>query len=418
MTARSDRRVKAGRFAATAVVGRFARDPGSGSCPQPVAGTDGQRRRRAGAMAGRVVTLVAVTAAWLLTAAGAPAPADIVQVAATTPDGGLAASRVALYRVTRFDSRPIVNTQSAPAPAEPIDALPDLGSLRVDLSPPAPAAASAAGFVLPVQGTPTSPFGPRFHPILRVWKVHTGQDHAAACGTPVVAVKDGTVTFAGSLGGYGGRVVIDHGAGLATTYNHLSGYAASPGLAVRQGQVIGYVGTTGLSTGCHLHFEVSVAGTLVDPAPYLGLAPAPAVVMPPAVPSTPVTPSTTTPGPSPAPAAGSSSPAPTSAAQAPSSSAASTPPSTTRATTAPAGAAPSCPTTGAPTTTTGPTGSAAPSDPCATGSTAPSTGPSPTTTSASASSSTPARQAGAASRTLADPTPSASTGSHLADATR
>ena len=127
---------------------------------------------------------------------------------------------------------------------------------------------------------------PRFHPILQVWKLHTGIDIGAACGTPVKAVKDGKVSFVGIAGGYGNRVVVDHGNGLATTYNHFSAYAATAGLQVRQGQIIGYVGTTGLSTGCHLHFEVVVNGSIVDAGPYLDLAPAPKVVIPPAVTAT------------------------------------------------------------------------------------------------------------------------------------
>lgn len=142
----------------------------------------------------------------------------------------------------------------------------------------------ASGFVKPVDGVPSSPFGLRFHPILRVWKLHSGTDLAAPCGTPVRAVKAGQVTMAGGSKGYGNRVVIDHGGGLVTTYNHLTSYAAVPGLVVKQGQVIGYVGSTGLSTGCHLHFEVMVNGAFVDPAPYLDLAPAPTIVIPPAVP--------------------------------------------------------------------------------------------------------------------------------------
>lgn len=159
---------------------------------------------------------------------------------------------------------------------------PDAGSVPTATVDPAQVLAS--GFVKPVDGVPSSPFGLRFHPILRVWKLHSGTDLAAPCGTPVRAVKAGQVTMAGGSKGYGNRVVIDHGGGLVTTYNHLTSYAAVPGLVVKQGQVIGYVGSTGLSTGCHLHFEVMVNGAFVDPAPYLDLAPAPTIVIPPAVP--------------------------------------------------------------------------------------------------------------------------------------
>lgn len=124
----------------------------------------------------------------------------------------------------------------------------------------------ASGFVKPVDGVPSSPFGLRFHPILHVWKLHSGTDLAAPCGTPVRAVKAGQVTMAGGSKGYGNRVVIDHGGGLVTTYNHLTSYAAVPGLVVKQGQVIGYVGSTGLSTGPHLHYELYRNGRAVNPS--------------------------------------------------------------------------------------------------------------------------------------------------------
>lgn len=185
---------------------------------------------------------------------------------------------------TTTASPPTEAAQPGPGEAhEPVDALPDLGAVLVDFAAPSAEAVLASGFVRPVAGVPSSPFGLRLHPIQHVWKLHSGQDLAAPCGTPVVAVKDATVTFVGTMGGYGGRIVLAHGGGLETTYNHLSAYAAVPGLVVHQGQVIGFVGTTGMSTGCHLHFEVKIQGAFVDPAPYLGMAPAPPVVIPPAV---------------------------------------------------------------------------------------------------------------------------------------
>ncbi len=120
----------------------------------------------------------------------------------------------------------------------------------------------------PVSAPISSPFGQRFHPILRIWRLHSGQDFAAACGTPVHAAADGEIISAGWAGGYGNRIVIDNGElrgnGVATTYNHLSRIVRSGG-SVAKGQLIGYSGTTGLSTGCHLHFEVLVNGNFVDP---------------------------------------------------------------------------------------------------------------------------------------------------------
>ncbi len=143
--------------------------------------------------------------------------------------------------------------------------------------PPAPAPPVTTGttgaLADPVAGYVTSPFGLRLHPIYGVWKLHDGTDFGASCGTPVHAATSGTVVAAYYAGGYGNRIVVDHGlrdgVGLGTTYNHLSGYATSVGEHVAQGEVIGYVGTTGASTGCHLHFMVFENGVPVDPMGWL-----------------------------------------------------------------------------------------------------------------------------------------------------
>jgi murein DD-endopeptidase MepM/ murein hydrolase activator NlpD len=120
-------------------------------------------------------------------------------------------------------------------------------------------------------GPITSPFGLRYHPILHIWRLHSGIDFGIPCGTPVYAAAAGTIISAGWAGGYGNRVVIDHGmvrgVDLATTYNHLTRIVA--GGHVRRGQLIAYSGTTGLSTGCHLHFETLVNGTFVNPMNWL-----------------------------------------------------------------------------------------------------------------------------------------------------
>ena len=117
----------------------------------------------------------------------------------------------------------------------------------------------------PVGGRITSGFGVRRHPILRFARMHSGIDFGAAWGSPIVAAADGVITGAGWSGGYGRQVKLAHGSGIVTTYSHMSAIAASAGETVRQGQVIGYVGSTGLSTGPHLHFEVRVNGQAVDP---------------------------------------------------------------------------------------------------------------------------------------------------------
>jgi murein DD-endopeptidase MepM/ murein hydrolase activator NlpD len=117
----------------------------------------------------------------------------------------------------------------------------------------------------PVAGHLTSNFGMRFHPILGYTRMHQGVDFGAAWGSPIYAVTAGTVVFAGRHGGHGNFVRIDHGGGLGTGYAHMSRIAAYPGERVHQGQVIGYVGSSGLSTGPHLHYEVYRNGVAVNP---------------------------------------------------------------------------------------------------------------------------------------------------------
>ncbi|MFM7029398.1 MAG: M23 family metallopeptidase [Chakrabartia sp.] len=112
----------------------------------------------------------------------------------------------------------------------------------------------------------SSGFGFRLHPLLGYSRFHKGVDLAAPWGAPVQAMADGWVARAGWAGGYGQLVQINHGAGLATAYAHLSRIAVPSGGRVRQGQVIGYVGSTGLSTGPHLHYEAYRNGVAVDPA--------------------------------------------------------------------------------------------------------------------------------------------------------
>lgn len=117
----------------------------------------------------------------------------------------------------------------------------------------------------PVNGGMTSGFGYRRHPILGYRKFHAGIDFGAPSGAPVYAATDGVVVMAGRAGGCGNAVKINHGGNLATRYCHMSRLATSSGARVRQGQIIGYVGSTGLSTGPHLHYELYRNGSVVNP---------------------------------------------------------------------------------------------------------------------------------------------------------
>jgi septal ring factor EnvC (AmiA/AmiB activator) len=159
-------------------------------------------------------------------------------------------------------------TAAERADAEEIDALQEVSA---DLAAKIRAAqahstvqhVSGAGFIWPVNAPITSPFGWRWG------RMHEGIDLGAAYGTPIAAAASGVVIYAGWEGGYGNLVVIDHGGGLATAYGHQSRIAVSVGQGVSQGETIGYVGSTGHSTGPHLHFEVRVNGQAVDPLGYL-----------------------------------------------------------------------------------------------------------------------------------------------------
>ena len=122
---------------------------------------------------------------------------------------------------------------------------------------------SSQGLIWPVSGPVTSPFGYRWG------RLHAGIDIGVPYGTPIHAAASGTVVLAGWTGGYGNYTCIDHGGGMATCYAHQSSYAVSSGASVAQGQVIGYVGSTGHSFGAHLHFEVRINGNPVDPLGYL-----------------------------------------------------------------------------------------------------------------------------------------------------
>jgi murein DD-endopeptidase MepM/ murein hydrolase activator NlpD len=126
-------------------------------------------------------------------------------------------------------------------------------------------AQSTSGLMMPANGPITSYFGYRYHPILHFTRFHAGVDIGAGWGSPIVAAGDGRVIGAGWGGGYGREVEIAHGGGVTSLYGHMSEIVAQPGSFVRAGQLIGYVGSSGLSTGPHLHFEVRQGGQPVNP---------------------------------------------------------------------------------------------------------------------------------------------------------
>ena len=128
-----------------------------------------------------------------------------------------------------------------------------------------PAPTESSGLIMPAQGPVTSYFGYRYHPILHFTRFHAGIDIGAGWGSPIVAAADGQVAAAGWAGGYGREVQIAHGGGIMSLYGHMSQIVTSPGSYVHAGQVIGYVGSSGLSTGPHVHFEVRMNGNPVNP---------------------------------------------------------------------------------------------------------------------------------------------------------
>ncbi|MFN2473983.1 MAG: M23 family metallopeptidase, partial [Sphingomicrobium sp.] len=122
-----------------------------------------------------------------------------------------------------------------------------------------------SGMIWPVNAPITSGFGERYHPILHFVRMHRGIDFGAHWGMPIVAAADGQVERAGWAGGYGQQVRLGHAGGIETSYSHMSRMVVAPGTSVRQGQLIGYVGQTGLATGPHLHYEVMRGGVQVNP---------------------------------------------------------------------------------------------------------------------------------------------------------
>jgi murein DD-endopeptidase MepM/ murein hydrolase activator NlpD len=144
-----------------------------------------------------------------------------------------------------------------------------VGAVGAPAAAPPAAGADRSGMLMPVDGRISSNYGPRVHPITGQSRMHHGIDIAASSGTPIRAALAGTVTYSGPMGGYGNIVIIEHPNGTETRYAHNSRNDVNVGQQVARGEVVGAVGSTGMSTGPHLHFEVRRNGESVDPAPYL-----------------------------------------------------------------------------------------------------------------------------------------------------
>jgi murein DD-endopeptidase MepM/ murein hydrolase activator NlpD len=129
--------------------------------------------------------------------------------------------------------------------------------------------ANSAPNLWPVEGQVTGSFGERTDPFNGEGAFHSGVDIGSIYGAQIIAPADGEVTFADFLGGYGKAIMLDHGHGISTRYGHLSGFAVTPGQHIHRGDVIGYVGLSGRSTGPHLHYEVRINDTPVNPYKYL-----------------------------------------------------------------------------------------------------------------------------------------------------
>jgi murein DD-endopeptidase MepM/ murein hydrolase activator NlpD len=196
-----------------------------------------------------------------------------IQLAEREANAAEVAARVAEVQAQLADQRAVLarmEREIAHFEGEIADLAREEDLIRVLIEQEQTADGEAPGFLLrPVPGAVSSGFGWRVHPIYGDSRLHTGWDMNGSCGQPIVAAAGGRVFFAGWKGGYGNAVMIDHGGGLATLYAHQSSMGVVYDQQVTTGEVIGWVGTTGTSTACHLHWEVRVNGNPVDPSPFV-----------------------------------------------------------------------------------------------------------------------------------------------------
>ncbi|MCD4850747.1 M23 family metallopeptidase [Arthrobacter sp. AK01] len=242
--------------------------------PLPEAEARGSRRKQVTAAA--TLSVAALLTAALTAAHAGPAPTSTALAVQASGTAAAGAPVQAPVGASISYERPAVTTQQAPLPVPaktPIAAAgaaappPPAAAPAPPATPAASPAAAAARLGAPLASmSVTSPFGIRTSPISGTGELHTGLDLVAACQVAVFAAGAGTVVEAGwSPYGGGNRIVVDHGNGLKSTYNHLAAIETSVGATVTAGQRLAAAGTTGNSTGCHLHFEVLLNGQTVNP---------------------------------------------------------------------------------------------------------------------------------------------------------
>jgi murein DD-endopeptidase MepM/ murein hydrolase activator NlpD len=180
-----------------------------------------------------------------------------------TQRGGFGIADLLVRQLAKPDAfdpvNPDAHSPEAPVPSE-------LPSVRPDASSSHPMSDSdVPDFMLPVHAAVSSPFGIRKDPFTQQLRFHRGVDLAAPQGTPVLAALEGRVVYVGTEKGYGNTVVVEHGRGFRTRYAHLAGLAVRAGDNLKAQQLLGTVGSTGRSTGPHLHFEITQSGECIDP---------------------------------------------------------------------------------------------------------------------------------------------------------
>ncbi|WP_165069188.1 M23 family metallopeptidase [Marisediminicola senii] len=151
-------------------------------------------------------------------------------------------------------------------------AAPSASSASSTAAPGVSGAISAQGWTNPIVSFGSyQGYGNRLHPVYKEWRLHAGDDYGSSCGTPLFATAAGTVIASGPAGGYGNQIVIDHGDGITSSYSHMyaNGLLVRTGAKVAAGQQVAAVGNAGVSTGCHLHFEIRRGGVAISPAPFL-----------------------------------------------------------------------------------------------------------------------------------------------------